>query len=139
MRQESVAEPGALARAPHEPGDVRAPEVRRVLALGLPHADEVVVPRIGHGAARVGRLDRAERVVLRRDRLLREQVEEATLADVGQADDAHLQVGLDTAEACGERRASVLLLLLGRHPELTTTTRSRLAEGVSERSAHNHV
>ena len=68
-------------------------------------------PRVGHLDDADVRLDRAERIVLRRDAGLGQRVEERGLADVGQADDAALEAHGPHVAAChspcpGEQFAS---------------------------------
>ena len=61
---------------------------------GFSIAGEGIEARIGHLDDADVRLDGAERIVLRRDAGLGERVEQGGLADVGQADDAALQLFL---------------------------------------------
>lgn len=117
VAEEVVAEPLPLRRAAHEPRDVDDLEMRRVLIQRLPDRGEVVVPRVGQRAARLVGLDRAKGVVLGGDRLLREQVEERALADVGQPDHAHLERVAAAPEARGGR-LDRRVRLFGRHLEL---------------------
>ena len=58
--------------------------------LGLHDLGERVEPRVRHRHDADVRVDRAERIVLRRDLRARERVEQRRLADVRQSDDAAL-------------------------------------------------
>ena len=113
--QESVAETGALGGAADETGDVGDVEIGGIHGGGLPDVAEVVVAVVRHRASRLVRFDSAEGKVLRGDRLGREEVEEGRLADVGKADDAHLQVVAHAAEARGAHLLLCIFLLLGGH------------------------
>ena len=87
--EELVAEPFALARAAHQPGDVDEFDLGLDLLRRLGDRRDLVEPRVGHGdAADVG-LDRAERIVRRLRRGgLGQSIEKRRFADVRQADDA---------------------------------------------------
>ena len=90
VRQELVAEAFALGGAGDQAGDVDELDRRRQDARRLHDAREHVEARIGHRHDADVRIDRAERIVLRRDLRARQRVEERRLADVRQTDDAAL-------------------------------------------------
>ena len=88
VAEELVAEPFALARAFHQPGNVDELELRRHDLGRLGDSGDLVEARIGHLHAADVRLDRAERIVRRlRGLRLGQGVEQRRLADVRQADD----------------------------------------------------
>ena len=89
VAEELVAEPFALGRALHQPGDVDEAELGRDDLGRAGDGRELVEARIGHRDLADVRLDRAERIIGRLRRLrLGQRVEEGRLADVRQADDA---------------------------------------------------
>mmetsp|Transcript_2061 Transcript_2061/g.6674 ORF Transcript_2061/g.6674 Transcript_2061/m.6674 type:complete len:378 (+) Transcript_2061:67-1200(+) len=83
VAQERVPQARALRGAPDQARDVRHVQVRGVLRGRFPRLTQVVVPLVRHRAPRLVRFDRAEREVLRRDRLVRQEVEQRRLPDVG--------------------------------------------------------
>ena len=90
VRQELVAEAFALGSAGDQAGDVHEFDCCRQDARRLHDAREHVETRVGHGHDADVRIDRAERIVLRRDLRARQRIEERRLADVRQTDDAAL-------------------------------------------------
>jgi len=82
----------ALARlarqAGHQPGDVDKLDDGRNDSFGLDDRCERLQARVRQFDDADVRLDRAERIVLGRDAVLRQRVEQGRLADVGQADNA---------------------------------------------------
>ena len=107
--QELVAEAFALGGAAHEAGDVHEGEAGRDDLRRAGDARELVEPRVRHRHVADIRLDGAERIVRRlRGRRLRQRVEEGGLADIRQADDAHLEAhGLTPSHMPAVRSASV--------------------------------
>ena len=85
VRQELVAEPFALRRASDEPRDIDELHRRRQDLLRLHDRRELLEPLIRHRHHADVRIDRAERIVLRRDLRARQRIEQRGLADVGQA------------------------------------------------------
>ena len=90
VREELVAEPLALRRAFDEPRDVDELDDGGHDLLGAHDRGERVELRIRHRDDADVRVDRAERIVLRRNLRARQRIEQRALADVRQADDAAL-------------------------------------------------
>ncbi len=89
VAEELVAQPLALGRAAHQPGDVDEAQLRLDDLGRSRDLRQLVQSRIGHRDVADVRLDRAERIIRRlRRRRLRQRVEQRRLADVRQADDA---------------------------------------------------
>ena len=88
VAEELVAEPFALGRAAHQPGDVDEGELGFDNLLRSGDLGQRIESRIGDCDLTDVRFDRAERIVgsLRRLRL-RQRVEQGRFADIGQADD----------------------------------------------------
>ena len=90
VREELVAEALALRRTLHEARDVRELHGRADHLRALRHLREHVKPLVDDLHDRTVRLDRAERIVLRRRLLLlRERIEQGRLADVRQTYDTN--------------------------------------------------
>src|SRR5438105_2374997 len=83
-----IAEAFAFRRAGDKPRDVDELDRRRNHFLRLRDRGELRQTRIGHFDDADVRLDRAERIILRRDARLGERVEERRFADVRQPDDS---------------------------------------------------
>ena len=98
VREELVAEPLALRRALHEPGDVDELDGGRHRALRLDDLRQRVESRVGHVDAAHVRLLGRERVVRGQHAGGGEGVEERRLADVGKADDAEFEHGAKGTE-----------------------------------------
>ena len=94
VRQELVAETFALGCTGDQAGDVDEFDGRGQDARRLDDAGQHIQTRVGHRHDADVRIDRAERIVLRRDLRARQRIEERRLADVRQTDDA----ALDTHE-----------------------------------------
>ena len=88
VRQELIAEPGALARSLDDARDVDEGHGRGKDALRPEDLREYGEPRVGHLDDPRVRLDRRKGVVGGEDVVLRECIEERRLADVGETDDA---------------------------------------------------
>ncbi len=88
VREELVAEPLALARALHDPGDVDERHGRRQDPLAAEQLRELREARIGQAHDADVRLDRRERVVRGEHARAGQRVEQRRLADVRKADDA---------------------------------------------------
>lgn len=86
--------------------DVHDLQIGRVGGGRLPQVAQPVVALVGDGDAALIRLDGTERKVFRRCRHVAEHVEGRGLADVREADDAHLEILLDAPEAGGCVRGS---------------------------------
>ena len=89
VREELVAEPFALRRAAHQPGDVDELDLGLDLLRRLGDRLDPVEPRVRDGDAADIRLDRAEGIVRRLRRGgLRQRVEKRRFANIRQADNA---------------------------------------------------
>mmetsp|Transcript_99440 Transcript_99440/g.284382 ORF Transcript_99440/g.284382 Transcript_99440/m.284382 type:complete len:449 (+) Transcript_99440:93-1439(+) len=118
VREERVTQAGTLGGALDQARNVSHGEHGRHLARRVVEVAKVLEALVRHRALGVRRVDRTERKVLGGDCLIGEKVEKRALADVRQADEAHLQVVLHAAEARDLLRPTDLLLrglLLRRH------------------------
>ena len=114
--EELVAEASALRGAADEAGDIPDLQVGGVLGGRVPHVAEVVVALVGDGAAGLVGVNGAEGEVLRlSEGGLREEVEERGLANVGKANDTHLEGVLDATEADAAVDNGRGISLLGGH------------------------
>ena len=69
VAEELVAQPFALARPAHQPGDIDKAELRRDDLLAARNPRQLIQPRIGNADISDVRFDRAERIIRRLCRL----------------------------------------------------------------------
>jgi hypothetical protein len=90
IRQERVAESGALTRALDESRNVPDLQTRRHLGFGLVLLQQPVVAVVGNVDAGLVGVNGAEGEVFGGDALFGERVEEGRLSDVREPDNTHL-------------------------------------------------